>query len=260
MLKRFSLQKYYLDAVSETGEYFIGYFANVRYRHFSACYSDTVHSQGFRGLKPGPSLSCTHSPETTASTLTWQHPALGVAGKWHALSPSLHEELLSTADGQVDWNVLQPGSTVTLKTASGQELQALGYCEHITLTIPPWKLGLKELVWGRFVSEDNSVVWLEWKGIHNRRLLFRNGRGVIPVRISEDAVTCDAFSLAISPAETVRAGYIGPDILAKVPMASDIAPLAMLQVHEHKKLGRGVLDLHDGPRDRGWIIHETVVW
>ncbi len=256
----FLLNKYYLDGVTEIGDYFIGYFAVLKFGQLSLCYGDTLHSSEFRGLRPGPSLNCGSSPVPSAEAVTWRHSELGVDGLWRPLSPPIKSQLLSTAEGQVGWSCLQPSSRVKLKTSDGSELQALGCCEYLSMTIPPWRLGMKELVWGRFVSEKNSVVWLKWSGEHQRRLLFWNGVRAAPQSIAHDQVVSNDFSVAISSDTTLRAGHLGSEILSKVPIVKKLAPVALLNVHEHKRLARGTLEARGGQYDKGWIIHETVVW
>ena len=149
-LENFSLKKYYFDAVAEDGDYFIGYFATLRFRGFSLCYSDTLHSPALQGIKPGPSFDCAASPVSDGRSLIWRPTDLGFTGTWQPLSPQFKTRLLSKVDGNVDWNCLQPSSQVTLSTDSAPNIKALGCCEHLSLTIPPWKIGLKTLSWGRF--------------------------------------------------------------------------------------------------------------
>lgn len=260
MPNRFSLDKYYLDAVTDSGDFLIGYYAKLRFGELSLCYSDTVHSNGIEGVAPGPSFDRRSTPVSAGQSLTWNHTRLGVQGRWTSLSPPVRKELLSTSEGCVDWNCLQPGSKVKLHTSSGMAVEALGYCESLGLTIAPWRLGLKELIWGRFVSESDCIVWLEWKGEHKRRLLFWNGAQAELVSIRENAVEARRFSIALNPVETVRDGYLGPNILSKVPAVKRLAPATLLQVHEHKQLCRGVLTTSEGDTKEGWVIHETVVW
>lgn len=192
--------------------------------------------------------------------MTWRHAQLGLEGEWQALSPAFEKDLLSSGGRTVNWSVLQPSSRVRITTENGNTFKGLGSCERLNLTIPPWKLGLTELTWGRFVSETNSVVWLEWKGQHPLRLMYWNSRSMEPVEISASKVAAKDLQVAISGERTLRSGTIGSEILSNVPKVLELVPLALLRVHERKKLGRGVLQAIDGTTDEGWVIHEKVTW
>ncbi|KCV82027.1 hypothetical protein ATO10_09278 [Actibacterium atlanticum] len=249
-----------MDAVTEAGEYFIGYFAELQFAGLYLCYADTVHSVGIRGHSQGPKFDRKGAPVAAGKSLKWHHAGLGVDGQWEPLCYPVHKELLSSPDGRVDWHCMQPGSRVHLSTAGGMHVEALGYCERLDLDILPWRLGLQELIWGRFVSETDTIVWIEWKGEHPRWLLFHNGAPVTLASLCQSHVQGPDFRLEIEPVETLRQGHLGPNILSKVPAVHKLAPAALLQVHEHKQLGRGALTFQNGKVIEGWVIHETVVW
>lgn len=259
-LSEFSLEKYYMDAVTEAGDHFIGYFAVLHFGPISLCYSDTMHGPVLQGIFPGPILNCASRPSFEDGIFKWRHAQLGFEGDWEALSPAFEEELLYMRGRSVNWSVLQPSSRVKITTTDGNSFSGLGSCERLMLTIPPWKLGLKELIWGRFVSETNSVVWLEWKGQYPLRLTYWNGVSMEPELISESKVVAKDLEVAIRQERILRSGTIGSEVLSKVPKVSKLAPLALLVVHECKKLGRGVLQTTDGTLDMGWVIHEKVTW
>jgi hypothetical protein len=256
----FALEKFYLDAVTDAGDYFIGYAADLFFKRLSLGYADTVHSPELYGLRSGPRMGRGREPLWQNGALIWRHPGLGFEGSWLPLAPPRRVELLSTPKGHVDWHCLQPAAKVSLKTASGLAIEALGYCEHLTLTIPPWQLGLAELIWGRFVSVSQSVVWIVWRGKHAMRLVLWNDNSTDCADISEGHVNTEDFGLAIEPVRTLRQGYLGQNLLSKVPAAYHLAPAALLQVRESKKLGRGILRMRDGRQHEGWVIHEKVTW
>ena len=256
----FSLTKYYLDAVTECGDYFIGYFAKLSFKHLSLGYAETLHSPELHGLKSGPVIGAGSGPVSDGQNITWHHPKLGFEGKWSSLSPPSRNRLLSTPGGCVDWVCLQPSSKVALKTSNGLDIEALGYCEVLNLTIPPWQLGIKELIWGRFVSATQSVVWIEWRGENSLRLVLWNGIPADPVEVSDTRISTREFTVSIEPAKSLRDGYLGTTVFSKIPAVRHLAPIKMLKVHETKQLGRGIIKMCDGRQEEGWVIHETVIW
>ena len=256
----FALKKFYLDAVTDAGDYFIGYAADLFFKRLSLGYADTVYSPELYGLRSGPKMGRGREPVWQNGALIWCHPGLGFEGRWSPLAPPRRVGLLSTPQGHVDWHCMQPAAKVSLETASGLVIEALGYCDHLTLTILPWQLGLTELIWGRFVSVSQSVVWIVWRGKHAMRLVLWNDNSTDCADISDGHVVTDDFALAIEPARTLRQGSLSQNVLSKVPAAYRLAPAAFLQVRESKKLGRGILRMRDGHQHDGWVIHEKVTW
>ena len=61
----------------------------------------------------------------------------------------------------------------------GVVLRGLGYAEHLSMTIPPWRLPIDTLRWGRFLSPERSVVWIDWqKEGDGRTWIFVDGTEV----------------------------------------------------------------------------------
>ena len=136
----------------------------------------------------------------------------------------------------------------------------LGYVERLNLTIRPWQLGLQNLFWGRFVSEEHSVVWIEWQGDYALTVLILNGKKISNSRISENGVKCDDFELTLERHATIRKGSLGETFVSKIPAALKIAPIDFLGGSEEKFLSRGQLNFVDGSQSTGWVIHERVSW
>src|SRR2546423_3960326 len=72
----------------------------------------------------------------------------------------------------------------------GGRLEGLGYAERLTMTIPPWRLPFEELRGGRFLSDGDALVWINWRGAHTLNLSFPNGVCV------EDALVKDSEGAA----------------------------------------------------------------
>ena len=256
----FSLGKFYVDFVTSEGHYFVGYSAQMNWLGIEVNYRATIHHPSIHGVKPGPSLSSGGGPVLDHSVLTWNNPRLGLDGQWRPLSSAdshiLHEE----DDGLVEWNCLQPSASARLTTASGTTYEGLGYVEYLKLTIPPWHLGLRTLLWGRFVSEHHSVVWIEWLGEHPLALLICDGQRVANPRISDENVKCEDFDLTLERADTIRAGSIGETLISKIPSILRTAPVEFLGGREEKYVSRGKLAFGDGSNHTGWVIHERVSW
>ena len=256
----FSLGKYYVDFVTTEGHYFIGYSAQMNLVGIEVNYRATIHHPSLIGVKSGPSLSSRDGPVLSDSILTWNNPKLGFDGQWRQRSSAGSHILHQEDDGLVEWNCLQPSARTRLTTASGITYEGLGYVEYLNLTIPPWRLGLRTLLWGRFVSEHHSVVWIEWQGEYPLALLICDGQRVSNSRISDDNVNCEDFELSLERVDTIRVGSIGEALVSKLPSVLRTAPVEFLGGREEKYVSRGKLALGDGANHTGWVIHERVSW
>jgi hypothetical protein len=257
---KFSLEKFYVDMVTTDGKYFIGYSAFLIWGAVKINYNATLHHPSLSGVRAGPSLSSHNSPVADNSALTWHSPKLGFDGQWQQLASSERRVLHQTEEGVVEWNCLQPSSRVQLTTAAGTTHHGLGYVECLNLNIPPWRLGLQTLRWGRFVSENHSVVWIEWQGKYNLIVLICDGQKAMNPQISDYMVRCDEFELSLEHAETIREDSIGGTLASKIPSILKVAPIEFLGGKEQKYVSRGRLAFLGGSDHTGWVIHERVSW
>lgn len=257
---KFSLEKYYVDFVTAEGQYFIGYSARLTWGGITVNYHATLHHPSLIGVNAGPSLSSRDSPVADDSVLTWRSPKLGFDGQWRRLASTERQVLHQDGEGFVEWDCQQPSARVQLTTASGAMFHGLGYVEFLKLTIPPWRLGLRTLLWGRFVSEDHSVVWIEWQGKHDLIVLICNGQKAANPQISDNNVRCEDFELSLERAETIREDSIGETLVSKIPTVLKAAPIEFLGGKEQKYVSRGRLAFASGSDHTGWVIHERVSW
>ena len=76
-----------------------------------------------------------------------------------------------------------PGRAQDLGLRSG-----LGYAERLVLTIPPWKLPIETLRWGRFLSPSDWIVWIDWQGEHPQTIVYRNGARVAVDELGDEQI------------------------------------------------------------------------
>ncbi|MBI4889039.1 MAG: hypothetical protein HY821_00350 [Acidobacteria bacterium] len=233
----FHLVKWYADVVAPDGRYAIGYWAELRQASLRIRYASLIEgapsspAAARTTLRPGPEPGIDH----------WHEPKLAAAWRFLPSAPPFEQTLLTTNQGHVRWHCLAPAAQVVMNRIAGR-----GYLERIELTIPPWRLPIQTLLWGRLLTPGHSLVWIEWHGAHPLRLTLSDGQPVpqpFPELCSFDNAT------------TIRQGPIGPGILRAIPGLP--APVQLLQIHEHKLLSRA--RLHHPPGE-GWAIHETVNW
>lgn len=252
----FSLVKWYLDCVTEQGDTAILYCADLRWSRIRANYSSGLFALDGAVATQSSAARC----ELTGGEqqLEINLPGLGISGRWESRATPVRASIYREASGAVDWHCLQPASAVTLRVGD-RELTGLGYAECLTLTLPPWQLPLRELRWGRFVSPDDSVAWIDWRGPHSTRLAVHNGRTTDALTISDSEITVDNATLHLADSLTLRAGALGATVFPGAGLLGKLLPSSLRNIDERKWRSRATLSTPDH-ESNGWAIHEVVLW
>jgi hypothetical protein len=131
----------------------------------------------------------------------------------------------------------------------------------LELTLPPWRLPIWELRWGRFVTHGHSLVWNHWKGPRPLSFVALDGATGEAAEVSETRVVVGGSGAVLEMREprVLRSGRLGQTALSKIPLVREHLPLRMLQVRETKWLSRAALSV-DGATHEGWAVHELVRW
>ena len=256
----FLLTKWYLDCVAENGDAAIVYVANLRWNKLSVHYASllTVLDDGVHSAS---SLRKGSFPQLDGDTTTVSLGHLGIEGAWRALRAPMERTVLESQQGSVVWRCHQPMAQVDLKLQGKTRMMGLGYVECLTLSVLPWKLPLEELHWGRFLSEQDALVWIDWRGPHQWRTVLHNGeeREVKSVTESKIISANPATRLDLDRGMVLRSGQLGETVFAGISRLATLLPHTMLSVDECKWRSRGVLQTGNAATS-GWAIHEVVRW
>lgn len=259
---RFSLDKWYLDAVGESGEVFIGYSATLGWRGLHVSYASTL-TGGAGEPRTRSTVRSEEEPILRNGSLAWTSSALGVKGSWRdGAAPGISRTLYESPEGAVVWNCVLPAARCEL-AHEGRSLRGPGYAERLSLTLPPWTLPIDTLRWGRFLTEAHSVVWIDWRTKDGppRTWIFVDGAEVRG-ETSEETVSFEGGRLRL-PLESrllLRAGRLSY-LLRNLPFSRSLrtSPLRRaLAMHETKWRTRGCLELDGEAPSPGWAIHEIV--
>lgn len=251
----FSLSKWYLDCISESGEASILYTGTVRWGAFHLNYSSVLESAG-AAVTTRHSFQAVREPIVAGDSLLWRSEPLQVDGEWKRDSTELHSKLFSSEVGSTEWHCLMPRAHARIGRREG-----LGYAEHLAMTIAPWRLPLRTLRWGRFTSSSEWVVWIDWRGEYSRALVYRSGWRVRTLSIEDARIDFeDGSQLLMDRSLLIREGPLGSTALSAVPGIRDSVPGRLLQVTECKWRSRALLQRAGGPAIEGWAIHERVEW
>ena len=251
----FHLSKWYLDCVTDPGDTSIVYTGTVHWGPSRLHYSSLLESAS-QSISTRHSLRRQTQPIIDHSSLRWQSKALKIDGEWQAGSREIRCTIFSCDTGSIEWHCLMPRALVRIRDRSG-----LGYAEHITMTVAPWKLPIRTLRWGRFESPSDWIVWIDWLGEFTRRLVYWNGQ-VAEVELLEDSEIefRDGARLTMDRSLVLREGPLGKTVLSNLPGVRDTFPARLLRVSECKWRSRARLLRPGASPVEAWAIHERVDW
>ncbi len=245
-----------MDCINDAGDAAILYCASVRWHSIHLNYGSVVYKSETDALCQ-TSLG-RFQVDVKDRRIGVELPGLKVIGEWNAASAPVEQTVYKGSTGSVHWNCMQPGSLAWIRIGD-HEFAGLGYAECLTLTVPPWQLPMRTLRWGRFVSAEDALVWIDWQGPYSTSFAFLNGRKLKLHQVSESKLTADGATLCIRDSAPIRTGQLSRTILPAAPALGKIFPHSLFNIEEHKWRIRGVLDA-DGHRAEGWVIHEVVHW
>lgn len=253
------LEKYYFDLVSDDGSGAIVYAAQLAGLGFATTPATTLQWTADRA---SPAKQ-THTlrgkmPTITSDRLNWQCAALDTTGTWIRREPPHAEQVLwSDASGALRWEMLMSRARAELRLGAAT-LEGWGYAERLRLDLPPWRLPIDSLRWGRFVAETDSVVWISWQHEAPRCWLWHNGRAVLPERIDASGCAWAGHTLVLDPGHALRSGRLADTAFARWPRMQRWLPRRILNFEESKWCARGTLIPARAARVSGWAIHEVV--
>ena len=251
----FQLSKWYLDCITDSGNALIVYVGDLRWGPVHLHYSSLLRSDG-NVVTQHNSLRKPSLPALDGNSISWNSDHFDFSAAWLSDAREVRETVFTSEEGSVEWRCLMPIANVRTKNESG-----LGYVEHLTMTVAPWKIPIQNLRWGRFGSRSDWVVWIDWQGDFSNRILYRNGKPATVSRLDDRQITFDDGSrLTMDRSLTLRSGPLGTTALASIPGVAKTFPARLLRVNECKWRSRARLDCSGCPPAEGWGIHEIVSW
>ncbi|MGA2571778.1 MAG: hypothetical protein ABSF23_14775 [Terracidiphilus sp.] len=252
----FSLVKWYLDCVTAPGEAAILYSARMRWRATRLAYSSLIWGDGATTRTSSSMRSARVTPG--GQSIAVDAPQLGLEGQWTAAAAPIELTVYENASGSVLWNCLQPAAMVRL-TVGGREMTGFGYAECLTLTLPPGQLPMRHLKWGRFVSEKDALVWIDWQGPYSTSIAVHNGSKLANPSISDAEISCGGMTLRLQEPASLHSGRVGETTFPGAPALAKVFPKSLFNIDERKWRSRGILETPNH-ESRGWVIHEAVDW
>ncbi|MFI5311418.1 MAG: hypothetical protein ACHQQ3_09310 [Gemmatimonadales bacterium] len=259
---RFDLVKWYADCTTAAGDALILYSAELRWRGPPIRYTSLLTHRDGGPAKTRFSLRKEPAPVVSEGSVGWRSAAWRAEGQWREAGPELHELLFDSPGGRLEWSCIAPRATAHARVGDTAPLRGWGYVERLRLTVPPWRLPIRRLRWGRFINETDSLVWIDWSGPYTRRVVYDNGEAATARTIGDrELVLGDGrTTLGLDPVAVLRDGALGTTALSVLPDLHRIFPSALLDVRECKWLSRATLRRPGRPDSIGMAIHEVVEW
>ena len=237
------LTKWYADCVTPDGALFIGYVAHLTLGPLRLDYTASIEADS-----PGAPVRQRQSLrrgriEADAAGVRLFSPGLDVSGSWTGGVGTEPRRVLGTEGAEVTWQALRLAAHAEVTTPT-RGYSGTGYAEVVRLTLPPWRLPLTDLDWGRFVADDASSAHT-WTRM--------DGATVTEVTAPDGHATLDLGETRPIRVDSVPATLLGPFS----GVLSRLLPATLRHLHEAKYLSRGQLVLDGTPHD-GWVVHEEV--
>jgi hypothetical protein len=253
----FSLVKWYMDCVTDSGEAAIVYLADLHWRGIHARIGSVLTTNDRHSPVTSTSLG-RYTLRSSPERITIEHSKLKIAGCWLSGAAAHQHKVYESSAGSVVWNCIQPRSRAKL-SVEGREFAGLGYVECLNVTVPPLQLPLQELRWGRFVAPDHTLAWVDWKGTYSTSFALLDTRLTTLSSASDREVIADDAVLQMASGSSLRSGRLGATILPGALGLRRLFPRRLFGIDEQKSLSLGTLTIA-GQSSTGWVIHEVVKW
>jgi hypothetical protein len=257
----FRLSKWYLDLVTPDGTAVVCYSARLRWGPVRVRYASILLSAPGAGPEEAAAVRRVERPVIDRGTLRWRADALDVRGEWRRRQPAIRQTLQRGPAGALRWACRMPAAEAELWWGR-RRFAGSGYVESLGMTLPPTRLPFRTLRWGRHLSAEHSLVWIDWTGEVPGQWVWIDGIPQQGAAFGDDGAIrlSGRRQLQLGESRDIRNQLVLPPVVALFPgVASRVAgPLGTLR--EHKMVARSALCEDAVPLDSGWTVYEVVTW
>lgn len=256
----FYLSKWYADVIdNNTNNLIIYYWAELQWQGLNLHFSNLLQFIGLKKRISTSSFAKSRAPLLVNSILSIENPT--IKGTWTTQTANISQILLENEQGYILWECTMPIANTNLQAVKNQSSYiGLGYVEKLTFSIKPWEMPIQILHWGRFLFDNQYIIWIRWEGKEQKNLLFHNGEKQANPYIDEHELHFGHFHLDLSEKYTLRNGSLISTIFKRFTWLKKIFPQRILNLQECKWQTKAVLT-HQGQKiSENWAIHEKVEW
>ena len=258
---RFTLTKWYFDCVAPDGRAVIGHWASLARRRLALTWQNVALYEPGQPPVRRSSLVSEPAPEVAGDTITWHAPALACVMGVRSRQRPFEAQLLDGDAGLVEWRAEAPAAVVSVELSGFAPVCGPGYAERIVITVPPWRLPIRELRWGRWLdaAASRSVVWIDWRGDSPRTWVFVDGGRAPSATVTDERVCAGAVTVALRERRTLEARAFA-EVAATIPPLQAVVPKSFLALRQTRWCSAGTLREGNAAALAGHAIHELVVW
>ena len=132
------------------------------------------------------------------------------------------------------------------------------------MTVPPWNIPMDQLRWGRFVSDEDNLVWIEIKENKKWQWIWLNGEKTDNCIIDDNRIFIPEREMVLNLDRGVilesekKIFSIVEKLIRLIPGFNKVVPLQFLMADECKWLSKGALRTKANTVTNGIAIHELV--
>jgi hypothetical protein len=252
--------KEYHDCLDEEGNCLIIYNAEIRIFFIRIFYSAWMLSDNLNNLT-GCSYSGRSLYNSAGNTLIIGKRRIIIDGKWDPVDGPLPGVTYTDGSGRIlSWECDHPKASVTV-SLEGNKYSGYGYADTILMNIKPDNIPIEELRWGRFHSNDHTIVWIRWEGPHPVNRLYFNSEEIQDAVFLENEITFSGgiFTLSFIEPAVIRSGMLS-DALEKTFLLMTLFRKNMRNTMETKYKSRSLLLQNGTLISSGWSLYEVVKW
>lgn len=198
-------------------------------------------------------------PKLEDQAISVRLPGLDIEGLWNGLRPPIRRTVSRSPQGTVEWNCVQPLAKVDLHFRQKIRVSGLGYAECLTVSVFPWAVPLKQLTWGRYLSHEDAIVWIDWQGGEGLRSVIHNGEEYPASSISDSEIVFGKGEkhLELDRGLVLRKGQLSDAVFPGISRLAGLMPASMFSFQECKWRSRA--HFRNGAAEGvGWALHEVV--
>lgn len=253
------ISRWYLDCIAPDGDLFIGQAVSIRWAKLHINLVSGVTGIGDRISRRDTVVFSEAFPREVGPELTWNCVPLSIQGTWDSSAPKFEQALYSDKNQLIQWRCIAPRARVNLRLADSRMLQGIGYADYIQVTADEWTLPIREIRFGRYLTDRESFIWIDLAGAFTRPWVWRNGIEQPIASITDDVVAIeDNHTLGLAHKKIVREGTLGNTILQSLPALRTLVPESIADLFECTWRTRAVLLKSTDEVDTGWAIHQLI--
>lgn len=260
MPSKFHLDKIYLDCIDAKGNCFIIYSARIKFFFLRLNYSALLFSAQDDSIKELSSFQRNTIP-LISPVIKLASQRFRLSGNWTRKDDPIRLLLYKDPKGRgLLWDCHHPKAETKI-IFNDRCYTGYGYAETISLSFPPQRLPIDELLWGRFLSPNHTIIWIHWKGAHPLTKIFYDGRVFEDGIFEENRITFGANEHVLTFEEPIALTTRQlSSVFDAVPFLKIFFSKRLLKTKENKFKAHSSFTSPGSTRDQGYALFETVTF